>query len=606
MVWILYGYDPTTVAQDAAGNVDATAAATVHTAYAGSSPYTATKSVNPVTGLEDADTAGVVTADSLGRLGFFAQDYTSTLYLRQGSNSWPINPTNHAQATGIITAGKVDKGALVFNVKDYGAVGNGSTNDTVAVQAAIDAANAANGGQVFFPAGTYNVQTALTLYTRVALQGVRDKSKVLFAGTQTSGIVANSRTAPSIKDLILDCNASATLTYAVYIGAGSGAVVDGVTVTNQTLASSTGIVFDTAATDGRVVRSAFTSVRRGVSIIAGSKRIDVERNRFDTCAEYGFYGVSSAVSQLEDITVSGNHFSGIIGGTPRQPLYFTAGTTGYWARRVKILGNTIIGNYTSYTDGTGNGDALAAYNLEDSVVANNTVLGGGDAGISVWRSKRVTIVGNVCGHNNINGVLLDDSDNCTITGNVCYNNRRNFDGTLSVGARGGIRLMTGSTSNIVTGNRCFDDQGVKTQDYGVVVVGGGDPAVTNVVSGNHLTDNLTGDLSDAGTGTVTAATATVVNSVATASTAQTLVVGTNLLTLTSATCVLTLPGHTAGAVVNVSLKQNATGTRAVTWPTIKWPFGITPTLAILAGSVDTFSIESDGTDWRGVQTATYA
>jgi hypothetical protein len=46
-----------------------------------------------------------------------------------------------------------------FSVKDFGATGNGSTNDTVNVQAAIDAVFAAGGGTLFFPAGTYLVST---------------------------------------------------------------------------------------------------------------------------------------------------------------------------------------------------------------------------------------------------------------------------------------------------------------------------------------------------------------------------------------------------------------------------------------------------------------
>ena len=44
---------------------------------------------------------------------------------------------------------------LLINVKDYGAVGNGSTNDTAAIQAAITAASA--GSKIFFPTGTYLV-----------------------------------------------------------------------------------------------------------------------------------------------------------------------------------------------------------------------------------------------------------------------------------------------------------------------------------------------------------------------------------------------------------------------------------------------------------------
>lgn len=50
-----------------------------------------------------------------------------------------------------------------FDVTDaaYGATGDGSTDDTAAIQAAIDAAEAAGGGVVYFPAGVYIVGGAL-------------------------------------------------------------------------------------------------------------------------------------------------------------------------------------------------------------------------------------------------------------------------------------------------------------------------------------------------------------------------------------------------------------------------------------------------------------
>lgn len=42
-----------------------------------------------------------------------------------------------------------------FSVKDFGALGDGTTVDTTAIQAAIDAVFAAGGGTVYFPAGSY-------------------------------------------------------------------------------------------------------------------------------------------------------------------------------------------------------------------------------------------------------------------------------------------------------------------------------------------------------------------------------------------------------------------------------------------------------------------
>ena len=51
-------------------------------------------------------------------------------------------------------------GEAVFNVRAYGAVGDGVTDDTAAIQAAIDAAVAA-AGDVFFPDGTYLVGGSL-------------------------------------------------------------------------------------------------------------------------------------------------------------------------------------------------------------------------------------------------------------------------------------------------------------------------------------------------------------------------------------------------------------------------------------------------------------
>jgi len=46
---------------------------------------------------------------------------------------------------------------MIFNVQNFGAKGDGVSDDTAAIQQAIDAAAAAGGGQVYVPPGTYIV-----------------------------------------------------------------------------------------------------------------------------------------------------------------------------------------------------------------------------------------------------------------------------------------------------------------------------------------------------------------------------------------------------------------------------------------------------------------
>jgi Glycosyl hydrolases family 28 len=64
-------------------------------------------------------------------------------------------------------------GARVYNVRDHGAKGDGTTLDTAALQAAIDTCNRDGGGTVLVPAGTFHIGTVelksnVTLYLAAA------------------------------------------------------------------------------------------------------------------------------------------------------------------------------------------------------------------------------------------------------------------------------------------------------------------------------------------------------------------------------------------------------------------------------------------------------
>jgi hypothetical protein len=52
---------------------------------------------------------------------------------------------------------------MPINVKDRGATGNGTTDDSLAIQSAIDAVEAVGGGTVYFPPGDYVVNSGLTV-----------------------------------------------------------------------------------------------------------------------------------------------------------------------------------------------------------------------------------------------------------------------------------------------------------------------------------------------------------------------------------------------------------------------------------------------------------
>src|SRR5512132_3513475 len=58
--------------------------------------------------------------------------------------------------------------SAVYSVKAFGATGDGKTLDTAAINKTIDAAAAAGGGTVFFPAGNY-LSVSIHLKSNIAL-----------------------------------------------------------------------------------------------------------------------------------------------------------------------------------------------------------------------------------------------------------------------------------------------------------------------------------------------------------------------------------------------------------------------------------------------------
>lgn len=107
-----------------------------------------------------------------------------------------------------------------FNVMDHGAVGDGTTDDTAAINATIALLNTAGRGVLYFPAGNYKVTAALTTITahaRILGDGAGD----LQAQNAASTITLNATTGNLL-----------TL-------AGDGTVVDGLAFENPTSTTQT-------------------------------------------------------------------------------------------------------------------------------------------------------------------------------------------------------------------------------------------------------------------------------------------------------------------------------------------------------------------------------
>lgn len=128
-----------------------------------------------------------------------------------------------------------DAGGQVFNVKAYGAKGDGITDDTASVQAAITAA-CAKGGTLYFPQGVYDVAAQLLICgfngPGVSIRGAGVGSSEINFGNSPTGGIAIGYSVPTFKASISDItiNSENPSVNALGIGIGSSAGAEGFSV----------------------------------------------------------------------------------------------------------------------------------------------------------------------------------------------------------------------------------------------------------------------------------------------------------------------------------------------------------------------------------------
>lgn len=462
-----------------------------------------------------------------------------------------------AAANGVASLGSDSKVPLAqlrlfaFNVQDYGATGNGTTDDAPSIQAAINAA-AAVGGWVIFPAGTYNCATLpLRYYGNVRY-------------TMLPGAVLRRGAAGT---LIL--NGDAAQSFGGYTGHGNIIIEGGVLDMRGTTGGLTASAMCISIGHARDITIRDLTVKdlpgyHGIEINS-SKNVLIDNCKFLGYIDPGGRDFSEAIqidlaksssvfggfgpydnTVCEDVTVR-NCYVGASGtaGTTAWPrgVGSHSATVDVTHRRIKIVDNTfegllqygvvpyaydectILGN-TIRSTGSGirartiiSSDAADSTNtsgvqtnasqvMKDLVISNNIITNGGSAddaillyGETTGHIVGATITGNVINTvgGSENGIRIFYVDNFTVTGNEMTG----VGGTgisqeqVTGGTVGDNRIYNCTTSGIScdTGtNMKISDNTIHTTGVnGVHVLSGSDiTIVDNTIRGASRTTNLAG------------------------------------------------------------------------------------------------------------------
>ena len=77
-----------------------------------------------------------------------------------------------------------------INVKDYGATGDGVTNDLAAIQLAVDAMS--NGSTIVFPQGNYSINDSINFGSKSNIAVIGEKAKIIQTGTKKKSMYFDS------------------------------------------------------------------------------------------------------------------------------------------------------------------------------------------------------------------------------------------------------------------------------------------------------------------------------------------------------------------------------------------------------------------------------
>ena len=368
---------------------------------------------------------------------------------------------------------------------------DGATDDTTSLQAVIDYAHDNGGGVCYVPKGTL-IASALTLKSGVTLMGDGKNVTILKQkdGSDQNFIhnEANTDTFYGIKNLTVDGNYTEQSAGAGIVFCGNDVVIDNCEVKNCKLG---GVVLH----DGNrhSIANCYIHHNKNIGLFIGSANttiydVSIFACMIDNNDSHGIVIGNTAVTIAQrvhviDCLLSNNGANDGGGG-------------GVWAVTGSI--DVIISGCTVYNN---DGDNIGIAGCTGYTVANNISFGADgptwdpvNSGIAISAlSTHGIVTGNRCYLNSASGIIIRGTTNgLLVASNYCYNNSQYGAGLFS-----GIQVDTISPDAdsgnyvIIEANICFDDQGTKTQSYGIKIDANADYVVCK---NNTVVSNLTGGI----------------------------------------------------------------------------------------------------------------